>query len=178
MLLHLCLRLAALAALAPAAWPQVVAERAQDALSGHTYLRTEEPLNFFEAEAVARAAGGALVSIGSAEEETFLLENFGASEPYWIGLEFPREAWASGEAVSFTRWSPGEPTGAMDEPYTVMNWSEPGTWGDTDGDVGTVRCRALLEFPKGVAPLALVAPPRLPPQRGVLIVAIQSLVGK
>jgi hypothetical protein len=175
---RLRLRLAVLAALAPAAWPQVVAERAVEPASGHTYLRTGEPLTFFEAEAVARAAGCALVSIGSAEEETFLLENFGASEPYWIGLEFPREAWASGEPVPFTHWSPGEPTGATDEPYTLMNWSAPGSWGDTDGDVGTVRCRALLEFPKGIAPPALAAPPALPPQRGVLLVAIQDLVGK
>lgn len=157
---------------------QEVAERALDPTSGHTYLRTEEPLVFLEAEAVARALGGALVSITSSAEEIFLLENFGA-EPYWIGLEFPHETWASGEAVGFTHWSLGEPTGTTDEPYVLMNWGEPGTWGDTHGDVESVRYRALIEFPKGVEPGPIPdVPVTQRAKRGVLLVAIQDLLAK
>lgn len=155
---------------------QIVAERARDTTSGHTYLRTAEPLTFFDAEALAQAMGGELASITSAEEETFLLDNFGAAEGYWIGLEFPRERWASGEDVSFAHWAPGKPSPGVGEPFTLLNWGEPGAWGSTSGDVTTDRYRALLEFPAGMTPGAV---PDLPAtrgrNRGVLLCVIQGL---
>ena len=71
--------------------PQATAaERARHPESGHSYVRTPEPLSVRDAENVARAMGGYLLSIESAEEETFVLDNFGAEEGYWLGLEFPR----------------------------------------------------------------------------------------
>src|SRR5262249_37413011 len=96
----LCVLLAALAS--RSAVPAQVAARARDREAGHPPLPPGDGPTVYDAEAAARAAGGTLVAIGSRAEETFLLENFGASEMYWIGLEFPRERWASDEPVAFT----------------------------------------------------------------------------
>ncbi len=156
-----------------------VAERALEPESGHTYLRTDELLTVYEAEAVAQALGGTLAAIGSQAEETFLLENFGASESYWIGLEFPRERWATGEALAFTHWAPAEPDGGAREPFTLLNWGEPGAWVDASGDAETQRFRALIELPAGVtAPPGALAPPARATERGVLLCAIQGLSAK
>lgn len=167
---------AGLAGLAPALAAQVVAERARDAASGHTYLRTAEPLTIFDAEVLARAMGGELVSITSEEEETFLLDNFGAAEGYWIGLEFPRERWASGEETGFAHWAPGKPGRGVGEAFTLLNWGEPGAWGSTSGDVSTDRYRALLEFPESVTPGPVPPlPVTRPPNHCVLLCVIQDL---
>lgn len=172
--------LAALAAAVPGTPRAVqVAERAQDGESGHTYLRTQEVLTVYDAEAVARALGGTLAAIGSRAEETFLLENFGASEPYWIGLEFPRARWVTGEVLEFAHWAPAEPDGGAREPFTLLNWGEPGAWVDASGDAETQRFRALIEFPAGVTPPADVPTPPEPwLERGVLLCAIQGLSAK
>ena len=155
------------------------AERAVDPESGHTYVRGVEPLSVYDAEVLARELGGTLVAIGSAEEETFLLENFGASESYWIGLEFPRERWVTGEPIGFEHWAPAEPNDGPGAPFTLMNSDEPGAWLDASGAVDTQRYRALLEFSKGVAPGP--APADLAARRagrGVLLCAIQGLTAK
>jgi hypothetical protein len=155
------------------------AEQASDPASGQTYLRSEEPLSVYDAELLARALGGTLVTIGSAEEETFLLENFGASEAYWIGLEFPRERWATGEAVGFTHWAASEPNEGPGAPFTLMNSDEPGAWLDASGALDTQRYRALIELPKGVAPGPLPASLAAGRAgRGVLLCAIQGLTAK
>jgi hypothetical protein len=163
-------------AAAPAPF-QDVAERATNAENGHAYVRTSDALTLIEADALARTMGGTLVSIGSAAEETFLLENFGASEGYWIGLEFPRETWNSGEKVVFAHWFTGEPSGGALEPFTVLNWGEPGGWGDTLGNAEKERYRALIEFETG-APSAVPALPARAENRGVLLLAIQDLAPK
>jgi len=158
--------------------PQAVAERATDPETGHTYVRTPEALAFADAERVARGMGGTLVSIGSSDEETFLLDNFGAGEGYWIGLEFPRAQWADGTPVAYARWAPGMPSGSAERPFTVLNWDEPGAWGDA-GDAAAERYRALLEFPAGVEP-GVVPPLALArrARRGVLLVALHGLAAK
>jgi hypothetical protein len=157
---------------------QAVAERAVNPGTGHAYLRTEEPLCVFDAEALARALGGTLVAVTSAEEETFLLESFGA-EPYWIGLEFPREHWVTGEKVESLRWSQGEPSGAANEPFTLLSQGEPGAIGDASGDVDAQRFRALIELPRGLpqGPLPPVPEVRRA-NRGVLLALVQGLTRK
>lgn len=152
-----------------------VAERALDPSSGRTYVRSAEPLTFFDADLLARLAGGALVSLTSEEEETFVLDNFGAEEGYWLGLEFPREAWSTGEPYVFTRWFHGEPNGGVREPFTVLNFGEPGAWGDISGDAEKELYRALVEFAPGRAPAELPALPPRPTNRGVLLLAVQDL---
>lgn len=152
-----------------------VAERALDPSTGRTYVRSAEPLTFYDADALARLAGGTLVSLTSAEEETFVLDNFGAEEGYWIGLEFPREAWHSGEPYAFTHWFRGQPDGGAREPFTVLNFGEPGAWGDLAGDAEKELYRALIEFAPGAAPAELPALPPRPTKRGVLLLAVQDL---
>src|SRR6185503_14998273 len=95
------LALACLALPVPLALPQDVATRAVTE-EGRVVFRTAEPLSVYEAIELARLAGGALVTIESAEKESWVLDNFGATEPYWIGLEFPRDLWQSGAACTFT----------------------------------------------------------------------------
>src|SRR5262249_21380841 len=75
---------------------QASADRAVDPRTGHVYLRTKEPVTVYDAIELARTAGGTLVAVDSAEEESFLLDNFGAGEAYWIGLVFPFDNWSSG----------------------------------------------------------------------------------
>jgi Lectin C-type domain/PEP-CTERM motif len=86
------------------------------------------------AEANSVALGGHLVTINDAAEQAWLLANFGASELLWIG--FTDQAaegifvWTSGEAVTYTNWSGGEPNDFFGEDHTVMNWSGGGAWND------------------------------------------------
>jgi len=159
--------------------PQTVAaDRARDPETGHSYVRTPEPLSVREAEDVARAMGGYLLSLDSAQEEAFLLDNFGAEEGYWLGLEFPRTHWASGAAVGFTHWAEGMPSGSSERPFTVLNWAEPGGWGDLAGD-GHELYRALIEFEPGVEPGAVTSVTTARRgKRGVLLVALQGLSAK
>ena len=159
--------------------PQTVAaERARDPETGRSYVRTPAPLSVREAEDVARAMGGHLVSIESAEEETFVLDNFGGEEGYWLGLEFPRTHWANGAEVRYTHWAEGMPSSAGDRPFTVLNWAEPGCWGDLAGE-GTELYRALIEFEPGVEPGAVPsAASARRAKRGVLLVALQGLSAK
>jgi len=84
----------------------------RDSSTGTTYVRfsfnlstSEPPLEI--ANNFAKSLGGYLVSINSAQEEQFLLSNFGV--PFYIGLRFDREegyVWYSGEEVTYTNWSP------------------------------------------------------------------------
>ncbi|MSR62062.1 MAG: hypothetical protein EXS08_06425 [Planctomycetes bacterium] len=170
---------AALLLASPAA-AQEVAERALDPDSGHTYLRTPQPLTFFEAEALAHELGGELVAVGSGAEETLLLDNFGADEGYWIGLEFPRERWATGEALGFVHWAAGEPGRGADAPFTLLNGGEPGSWHDATGEAASERFRALIELDKGIGPPAQVpaAPSPRAERGGVLLCAVQGLVAR
>jgi len=165
-----------LALLALLGAPQEVARTAVDPATGHGYLRTDEPMSVYDADALARTLGGRLVAINSAEEETFLLENFGASELYWIGLEFPHRTWASGEPVTFAHWFPGEPASTPLEPFTLMNWDQPGAWIDVPGHAVNEHHRALIELPGAPPEGALPAvPDARRPAHGVLLCAIQGL---
>jgi hypothetical protein len=155
------------------------AERVERAETGHVYFKTSTALTLFDAEAWARAAGGTLVSITSKDEEVFLLENFGGSDGFWLGLEYPREVWSTGEPVSYAHWRNAEPDGGPIEPFTLLNCSEPGQWCDTNGDVDTDRYAAIFEFERGAAPPVLPAPPEVRrANRGVLLLAIQALTAK
>src|SRR5262245_7924755 len=167
-----------LVALSASPLAQDVAARAEPE-DGRTVFRTQDPVSVYDALELARAAGGALVTIDSAEKESWVLDNFGASEAYWIGLEFPRESWASGAALGFSHWALGEPNGGAREAFTLMNWDleQPGSWGDASGDVAQDRFRALIEVP-GRDRTALPALAAKPMNGGALLLAIQGLTAK
>ncbi len=141
--------------------------------NGHFYALTSKESDWVTAEAEAVTQGGHLITIGSRQEQEFVVATF-LSPPdkvFWIGLtDAPREGdwhWVSGEPVEYTTWAVGEPnnmkwshpvTGEVfDEDYGVINWHSylepPGsrrcTWSDIDslkGDNSTGRFRGIMEF--------------------------------
>jgi hypothetical protein len=117
--------------------------------NGHAYRRSSPELTFEQAEAEAVALGGHLVSLTSAQEQDFVLNNFlsGAQQfdTYWIGLtdadSYTTEGtfvWTSGEPVGYTNWAPFEPNDNFPgEDYGAINWfhhignlSLPVAWND------------------------------------------------
>ena len=86
------------------------------------------------AEANAVALGGHLVTINDADEQSWLVSNFGSSTQYWIGFnDIAVEGnweWVSGEPVTYTNWYRGEPNDVGNEDVAVMNWETYGRWND------------------------------------------------
>ena len=78
-----------------------------------------------------------MVTINSAEEETWLREQFGTSG-LWIGFnqtpgsDEPAEGWvwSSREPVTYIHWASGEPNDLNNEDKAVMNWASDGGWND------------------------------------------------
>jgi hypothetical protein len=89
--------------------------------NGHSYALTSAASDFATAEADAVAAGGQLVSIGSAEENAFLVSAFhmvnnDQNSAYWIGLVNPHPEtgvagfqWLDGSPVSYMHWDGSQP---------------------------------------------------------------------
>ena len=124
--------------------------------NGHRY-KSVEAGSWFECHLAAIAMGAHIVTIADAAEQRWLLDTFGADEPYWIGLtDEPVEGawrWVTGEPLVYTNWGDGEPNDAHTggEDYAHMNWegARPGSggWRDlgyTGPDWYTVR-KAILE---------------------------------
>jgi len=93
--------------------------------------------NWTEAESAAQILGGHLVTVNNQSEQTWLLDNFGSTLRYWIGLnDVALEGtfvWSSGEPVTYTNWGTGEPTNSQgNEHYVAMNWGSNGNgvWND------------------------------------------------
>jgi hypothetical protein len=126
--------------------------------TGNQYFLTELPLTWSEAQAEAVAAGGNLVTINDAEEQKWLLDVFGNTQLFWIGLTDEETEgvwkWVSGEDVTYTNWTPLEPNNAQSfgdqffggENYAVMNWQQNGLWNDVAPTF--VKARGLVEIVK------------------------------
>lgn len=78
------------------------------------------------AEANAIALGGHLVTFNDGAEENWVKAIFGTGVHYWIGMnDIATEGswvWSSGEPVTYTNWSGGEPNNAGNEDWAAMNW--------------------------------------------------------
>jgi hypothetical protein len=119
-----------------------------------------DPGTWFQAEAQANSLGGHLVAINSAAEEQLLLQLFGGTEPFWIGLTDQQVEgvfmWTNGDPVTYTNWAPGEPNNENDEDYVNTNdFRGPGLW--NDGDADTRNFRGIMEFVPEPGSGALVA---------------------
>jgi hypothetical protein len=104
---------------------------------GHTYTLTPRSMIWSEAEAEAQRLGGHLVTINDEAEQAWVSETFGGwgGWNFWLGMNRQASgmAWASGEAVSYTNWGPGEPSGYG---YSYLTWN--GKWYNTsDNGLGS-----------------------------------------
>lgn len=91
--------------------------------SGHNYDVVTG--DWYTAEANAVALGGHLVTFNDAAEEIWAKATFGNAN-FWIGInDIAVEGswvWTSGEPVTYTNWSGGEPNNYGNEDWVVMNW--------------------------------------------------------
>lgn len=126
----------------PVTWTQW---RASDGGNDHWYALTTNAVTWQQARSEANTWIGNLASVGSAAEQRFLENTFLRGEsllrPFWIGLNDAYTegtfAWANGEAVTYTFWSPGEPNNSGDEDYVAMNWAFADSGGNESVAVGS-----------------------------------------
>jgi Ca2+-binding RTX toxin-like protein len=123
----------------------------------HTYFLTDPELgtSWTDAEAQAVAAGGHLVTINDATEQQWLIDTFGTSESFWIGLNDAETEnqfeWISGEPVTYTNWASGEPNNLSDEDYAELNPAfAAGQWNDRDVFASEIGGRGIVEISNGI----------------------------
>src|SRR5262245_18752372 len=104
----------------------------QHPTSSHYYRPSTTPVTIDQALALARLAGGTLVSIETTEEHEWLRASFG-QQASWIGLEHPRERWASGAPLDYTAWSERNPFHNDRVPFTIA-WVDGPGWQTVTGD--------------------------------------------
>ena len=92
--------------------------------NGHIYALYEQDLSWTFAEKMCENAGGHLATITSQAENNFIcnLIQSGSKDAYWIGARSDRSGswynsdnpfeWVTGEALCYTSWYPGEPSGS------------------------------------------------------------------
>ncbi len=123
---------------------------------GHAYFLSDEVATPEEAHARAIALGGHLVTINSAQENTFISSL--SPDRIWIGFTDRAEEgtfkWVTNEPVVYTNWNTGEPNNFNNEDWAVMNWGPNGTWNDW---FYTGEARYVIEFEGGAVPSTLVA---------------------
>jgi len=107
--------------------------------NGKVYVRIGDPdQTWNKAESIAQDLGGHLVTINDAQENQWIVDNFGASR-LWIGLnDVAQEGnfeWSSGEDVTYTNWFNGEPNNAGgNEDFVEINFGGAGKWNDINGN--------------------------------------------
>jgi len=80
--------------------------------NGHYYSLTKST-TWTDAQAEAKGLGGDLITINNPDEQQWILNTFGTTGNYWIGLKKNLSngawEWTNGEAVNYLNWSPNEP---------------------------------------------------------------------
>jgi hypothetical protein len=112
---------------------------------GHTYFTSDFGGGWEYFDSVAKALGGHLVTLGSAEEETFLRSHI----IYWSGLTDKATegtfVWSNGEPVTYTNWCSSEPNNLNNEDYLIFNWGQDRCWNDAMA-TSDEEVRAVIEF--------------------------------
>jgi hypothetical protein len=105
--------------------------------NGNAYYISTATANATTAFAAAASMGGAVASVASASENTFIrnaANAAGYTGNYYIGFNDATTegtfVWPSGEPILYTNWNAGEPNNAGNEDYTVVYNS--GVWNDVN----------------------------------------------
>jgi len=124
---------------------------------GSDYYLTTTAGTWTAGEAEAIGMGGHLVTINDAAEESAILAAFGSSL-FWIGFTDAAVegtfVWSSGQAVTYTNWSAGEPNNFGPEHYTVISWNALDAWNDlANGNsfVGIIEVASPVPEPGSLA---------------------------
>src|SRR5687767_1058733 len=122
----------------PGARAAVMAGPITNAANAHAYyLLSSNTWTASESEAVG--LGGHLATINDAAENQWVVNTFFplTGVPYaslWVGLNDAANegqfVWASGEPVTFTYWSPGEPNNLGGADYASIDAPPTGSWND------------------------------------------------
>lgn len=109
--------------------------------NGHIYAVYDANVWYDRSKDIAeKTMGGHLVTITSAEEDDFvqsLIAN-GKYEHYWIGgSDAASEGnfkWSTGEAMSYTHWTAGEPNNSGGSEHYMEKYKSTGLWNDNRND--------------------------------------------
>lgn len=119
---------------------------------GTSYYISKAPVTWQEGEDYAVSLGGHLVSINSADEESFLKANF---ERGWIGLTDEGTEgdwrWTDGSPITYTNWGPGQPDNSRGIQHYGQVWDGSGSWDDAEEDTAAQAIQfnkpAIIEIP-------------------------------
>lgn len=113
------------------------------AIRGNSLYTIVDGPSWTKAEANSVRLGGHLVTINDADENKWIHDKYNLN-PWWDrsgdlelfgGLYRDNLSglwkWSSGESVSFTKWSNGEPSNGPGELYLSLGWSDHYSWNDT-----------------------------------------------
>lgn len=107
--------------------------------NGHWYQRIDTIIRWHDAKAHCETLGGHLVTISSAQENSFVNALYNARTVgggwNWLGATDERIEglweWVTGEDWGYTNWAPGEPNNLYPEHWLIMYSN--GTWNDVFG---------------------------------------------
>lgn len=106
---------------------------------GHYYYAYDDASSWEDARAKCKSRGGYLATITSAKENKVVFQAFRASGASWAYFGLYRQnpesnhwKWITGEKVSYTKWTPGQPDNlnGYGELYGCMYRENNGTWDD------------------------------------------------
>jgi hypothetical protein len=108
--------------------------------NGKAYYLSNASANYNTARSIALANGAHLLTIGSAAENVFVSNAVNAialNTWYWLGLTDELNegvfVWSTGEALTYTNWSVGEPNNSGNNEDYAHVWNN-GLWNDLNGN--------------------------------------------